>query len=749
MSFNLEFIGLEEENSFEDGSPGESVINPQLCIFKYTNIKAKDSNEPTFPLERRKKATQKSRPPMKVEEDLEEVIEIMSSPEKSPFKKHNDSVQMHLNRSKIRRQIIPLCDDQDSDSSNDDNKDVVIHVLSSDTDSLPSLYDPALQKEKDVDTDFEMEDEEDEEEEEELEFKKFQGQMHFDLYQAFTSINRGLTADEILNVLLSPHGFSICETVPQYVQTPSGFLLDTRKLKDAKDVRADGNGAWKAQTKPKRKYKINSKGKAHIARDALNSGSDNIYEIIRSYSTHKETSNFRRLIIEVNGSPFIILQYYFIGPTVPVLMKPHGNSKQKTAPVYRRVAPSSLQRMTNMANSSRYSTKSVIKNFIEEEGGIENIHAQDIPRNEQQIRNLKRKMKDDDTDEITEILHEFDVQRDNFIRKIDIRPDFIVVLASDQQLKDLNRFCTRHPCSILGIDPTFHFGEFDVTVTTYRNPMLQDITPGKKMLNTSPVFVGPVCVHKKKDTQTYFTFFSTLIAKEKELRNMKAIGTDGEVALANASLMAFESATQLRCFNHIQRNIKNKLQEIGVSKKNKKIVISDIFGSLADTALRYAGLVDCLTNIEFDQKLETLQEKWDTLSPNFYMWFKRHYADNFKSHVIQSVRNVAGLSRSECYTTNDNESMNSALQKVCGKNKTLPSFLKELKDFIKTQENQISLAIVQQGHLRLKEEFQNLEVPISTWATWDPSERKNTFQKLTIILQRQRKVVAVYILLWR
>ncbi|VDI25531.1 Hypothetical predicted protein [Mytilus galloprovincialis] len=270
-----------------------------------------------------KKATQKSRPPMKVEEDLEEVIEIMSSPEKSPFKKHNDSVQMHLNRSKIRRQIIPLCDDQDSDSSNDDNKDVVIHVLSSDTDSLPSLYDPALQKEKDVDTDFEMEDEEDEEEEEELEFKKFQGQMHFDLYQAFTSINRGLTADEILNVLLSPHGFSICETVPQYVQTPWGFLLDTRKLKDAKDVRADGNGAWKAQTKPKRKYKINSKGKAHIARDALNSGSDNIYEIIRSYSTHKETSNFRRLIIEVNGSPFIILQYYFIGPTVPVLMKPH------------------------------------------------------------------------------------------------------------------------------------------------------------------------------------------------------------------------------------------------------------------------------------------------------------------------------------------------------------------------------------------------------------------------------------------
>ncbi|CAC5381303.1 unnamed protein product [Mytilus coruscus] len=74
--------------------------------------------------------------------------------------------------------------------------------------------------------------------------------------------------------------------------------------------------------------------------------------------------------------------------------------------------------------------------------------------------------------------------------------------------------------------------------------------------------------------------------------------------------------------------------------------------------------------------------------------------------------------------------MNSALQKVCGKNKTLPSFLKELKNFIKTQENQISLAIVQQGHLRLKEKFRNLEVPISTWATWDPSERKKHISKV-------------------
>ena len=80
--------------------------------------------------------------------------------------------------------------------------------------------------------------------------------------------------------------------------------------------------------------------------------------------------------------------------------------------------------------------------------------------------------------------------------KFYIRPDFIVVLSSNQQLTALKRFCTRHLCSILGIDPTFHFGDFDVTVTTYRHKILEDTTPGKDMIDKTPVFVRPGCVHK-------------------------------------------------------------------------------------------------------------------------------------------------------------------------------------------------------------------------------------------------------------
>ena len=232
---------------------------------------------------------------------------------------------------------------------------------------------------------------------------------------------------------------------------------------------------------------------------------------------------------------------------------------------------------------------------------MESISANLLPRNPQQVRNQKRKLSD--------ILHMYDIRTDNFIRKVDIRPDLVVVLASNQQICDLERFCTKNPFSILGIDPTFHFGDFDVTVTTYGHQMLEENTPGKHMLNRHPFFVGPVCIHKKKDTQSYYNFLSTRVAKNNELRKMKAIGTDGETALSNALLMAFENAFHLRCFNHVNKNIKNKLKDIGVSKTDKSRIFTDIFGSTGDISLKMTGLT--FTHAEFDQKLDQLKLKWE------------------------------------------------------------------------------------------------------------------------------------------
>jgi hypothetical protein len=51
-------------------------------------------------------------------------------------------------------------------------------------------------------------------------------------------------ADEILEALLNPDDYDTCAGVPQYVQEPAAFLIDSNVLKDKKDIRADGKGVW-------------------------------------------------------------------------------------------------------------------------------------------------------------------------------------------------------------------------------------------------------------------------------------------------------------------------------------------------------------------------------------------------------------------------------------------------------------------------------------------------------------------------
>ena len=76
-----------------------------------------------------------------------------------------------------------------------------------------------------------------------------------------------------------------------------------------------------------------------------------VYQVVRSYSSYKDTPSFRRLIIEIVDCPFVMLQFYFIGSVVSVTIKAHGNTKKNNSNVkpYRGVAQSTLQRITELS----------------------------------------------------------------------------------------------------------------------------------------------------------------------------------------------------------------------------------------------------------------------------------------------------------------------------------------------------------------------------------------------------------------
>jgi hypothetical protein len=71
------------------------------------------------------------------------------------------------------------------------------------------------------------------------------------------------------------------------------------------------------------------------------------------------------------------------------------------------------------------------------------------------------------------------------------------------------------------------------------------------------------------------------------------------------------------CVRKTNKNVKNKLKDIGVSKTDKTRILTDIFGSTGDISLKMTGLTDCFTHAEFDQKLDQLKLKWENAVPEY------------------------------------------------------------------------------------------------------------------------------------
>ena len=157
---------------------------------------------------------------------------------------------------------------------------------------------------------------------------------------------------------------------------------------------------------------------------------------------------------------------------------------------------------------------------------------------------------------------------DKFIREIKLAPEPSVTMVMDYQLSDMEAFCTsQSQYCVLGIDPTFDLGPFNVTVTTYKQ--FQLVKPN----GHAPTFIGPLFVHYCKTFPCYNSFVSAILGLNKNLKNILAFGTDGEGALIEAFSQQCHNATHLMCFTHCRGNIKRKLQELAIPSET----ISELF----------------------------------------------------------------------------------------------------------------------------------------------------------------------------
>ena len=241
-----------------------------------------------------------------------------------------------------------------------------------------------------------------------------------------------------------------------------------------------------------------------------------------------------------------LLVYYLPENFEPVIAS-HGNSKNKSTEFHTTWASTKCLIGTS---SLAHGPKDTISKINSDMGGIVSSTCPGkLPRNERQVMYAKRKLKlstsdsPDPTDELYTVMFKALNEETSFVREIKVLPEPAIILCSDYQLNDIVRFCTDVTSNcVLTVDPTFSLGPFDVTPTTYRHLLLKS-----RRYTTSPICVGPIMIHYKKNYSTYQFFASSLVGLNKDLSDLIAFGTDGEEPLYDAFSRVFHKAVHLSC----------------------------------------------------------------------------------------------------------------------------------------------------------------------------------------------------------
>ena len=192
------------------------------------------------------------------------------------------------------------------------------------------------------------------------------------------------------------------------------------------------------------------------------------------------------------------------------------------------------------------------------------------------------------------------------------------------------------------------------------------------------------------------------------------------------------------CIDNIKRYLRaNGLQAI------EKDVIADIFGKRKGPSYQM-GLADSTDDEDFDLKLESCIEKWETLEMSltnsaaktiFPEWFKKNFADVVKKSMLASTRRCAGLGGQPTawYTNNNPESIHHKVKddkQNQKKNMTIPDFILHLEQEVVMQYHQEELAVIRRGEYRLREQYKFLEIEEDIWFAMSPERRQRHLERL-------------------
>ena len=474
---------------------------------------------------------------------------------------------------------------------------------------------------------------------------------------------------------------------------------------------------------------------------------ENVFRLKRKYGVHADTPEFRRYVMSIsdrngqNQKPVHICQYYFHGDNpVDVQMSVHGNLEQKSRTPFRTTQTSTRGHIKEECINEK--PRIIYQKLHLEAGGAVNFKTvSEEARNKQQIYNLKRNVKEQSTcntgDELYDLLtlaSEDNRQEEEFVRELTMTRQPMVKLFTNQQLHDLVRYCAfSENFTPACIDGTFNTSDWFLTLFSFKN-----LSVCHKGTNNHPLCIGPSFLHKHRGFPEYLNFFKTLQEHNTEVANIKAIGTDGELALINALLTTLnKKVIHLRCKTHDRNNIKQKLMDLGYPLHMRMEILKDIYG-FTEGNIFHSGLYDAEDEKDFKEKLLVCKERWAQLekkhnnqvSGTFFKYFEKEKAEVFIGHMIKPVRKASNITSSNGFHQTGSEWANKIIKDDLDyKRLKAPAVLNHLKKLTQRHYDEVKKAVYGTGEYELSQDYKHFYVPYKEWQMMKNEERKDHLAK--------------------
>lgn len=577
--------------------------------------------------------------------------------------------------------------------------------------------------------------------------------------------DKGLSTRDVVDIIVGQNypPVSLLEEVPRPFPN-AVYIVKTPKKKG--DLACDGTGAYMKHTVRSTYIQLEENGlkvlgykKEKLSQSLLELPTTHRHEKKYSWkeANTQGTKKSTRIIHTVYDQqnlifPTAIIQYIgFENAQDLKAVKAHGNAKKSDSRQipYIRTQPSVITEIRQLGLTQP--PKLVISALTKDK---EDCNPSQVPRDRQQVYSSTKgvpgkikhrntgKTKEQDLAKMLSMVGDGD---DYFLRDISFSGherkgllQFTFAMSTAGK-RAVQHFC-QHDSTLkrpLQIDMTYNIGDFYATCLYMKHPGFVH----KNDLNRNVSMLVGIATTLSK-TESDYSYMAEKI-KQKTGAKTLIYGIDGETALERAMEKCFpidgedqkgNGSVKLRCFTHMQDNIKRKLEHLGLEKKEMAEITNSILGS-EFKGVRTKGLVD--SNLEeFDENFESLRKDWPKEFDDYMLDTTgkcRNIRDTLKWSMSREIRVLGGLGDPpNKFTNNLSEALHNSVKEGIYRQRVDQTLLHDLlvSNVIKPMEREMVRAIYNTGEYRLSKEYKSLAVDPLKWENMSAQQKNQLVDKV-------------------